>query len=299
MSLAGVIVAQRAEHGIPYAVSCRALGVSQAWFYKWRTGDGSLRRKRRSALAAVIGYLFATHHGSYGSPRITADLKELGWRVSVNTVAALMAQAHLVARPKRKRRSTTKADKSARKAPDALRRDFTPPQLPDVRWVGDLTEIPTGEGVFYLAAVLDLHSRRCVGFAMGEHHDAELARAALCVAIAVRGGSVAGVIFHSDQGGEYTGGVFVRACSDAGVTQSMGRTGSALDNAAAESFNSTLEFELLSQQHFSTREQARRAVANWIDEYNTVRRHSTDQMLSPVAFERTQAHARASQEDAA
>jgi putative transposase len=287
-----VIAAQRAERGIPHAVSCRALGVSQAWFYKWRHGDPSLRRQRRAALAALIAYLFRKHHGSYGSPRITADLREAGWRVSKNTVAVLMGEQGLVARRKRKRRSLTRPDRSARKAPDALGRDFTPPGRPDVRWCGDLTEIPTDEGKLYLAVILDLHSRRGVGFAMGTHHDAELARAALCVAIAIRGGCVAGVVFHSDQGGEYTGECFAAACRATGVTQSMGRTGSALDNAVAESFNSTLEFELLRQQHFATREQARPAVAAWLDEYNTVRRHSTDQMLSPVDYERTQAQQR-------
>jgi putative transposase len=291
--VAALIVSQRVEHAVPHAVSCRALGVSQAWFYKWRRGDCSLRRKHRAALAAQIDYLFTKHHGTYGSPRITADLQDLGYRVSVNTVAEIMAQQQLVARPKRKRRSTTRPDKSARKAPDAVNRDFSPRELPDVTWCGDLTEIPTGEGVFYLGGILDLHSRRCVGFAMDTHHDAELARAALQVAIAVRGGTVRGVVFHTDQGGEYTGEVFKQACRTAGVTQSMGRTGSALDNAVAESFNSTLEFELLSRQHFCTREQARRAVAGWIDEYNTVRRHSTDGMLSPVEFERRRAAAAA------
>lgn len=293
MSLALVIAAQRTQHGIPHATSCRALGVSQAWFYKWRGGDASLRRSRRAALAALIAHLFRLHRGTYGSPRITADLRALGWRVSENTVAALMRQQHLVARPKKKRRCLTKADRSARKAPDALRRDFTPPPGPDLRWCGDLTEIPTDEGKFYLAAVLDLHSRRCVGFAMDAHHDADLARAALCVAIAVRGGNVAGVVFHTDQGGEYTGRTFAAACERAGVTQSMGRTGSALDNAAAESFNSTLEFELLRAQHFATREQARRSVAGWIDEYNTERRHSTNGMLCPLDYELAQAAARA------
>jgi len=291
--VAALIVSQRVEHAVPHAVSCRSLGVSQAWFYKWRRGDCSLRRKHRAALAAQIDYLFTKHHGTYGSPRITADLQELGYRVSVNTVAKIMAEQQLVARPKRKRRSTTRPDKSARKAPDAVNRDFSPRELPDVTWCGDLTEIPTDEGVFYLAGILDLHSRRCVGFAMDAHHDAELARAALQVAIAVRGGTVRGVVFHTDQGGEYTGEVFKQVCRTAGVTQSMGRTGSALDNAVAESFNSTLEFELLSRQHFCTREQARRAVAGWIDEYNTVRRHSTDGMLSPIEFERRQAAAAA------
>ncbi len=295
MSLAGLIATQRAEHGIPHAVSCRALGVSQAWFYKWRNGDRSARHRRRAALSSLVAGLFAEHHGSYGSPRITADLRELGWRVSENTVAAVMAEQHLVARPKHTRRSTTRPDKSARKAPDAVGRDFRAPARPDVTWCGDLTGIPTEEGVFYLASILDLHSRRCVGFALGDRHDTELARAALCVAIAVRGGSVTGVVFHTDQGGEYTGEVFAQACRRAGVTQSMGRTGSALDNAAAESFNSTVEFELLRGNHFATREQARRVVAGWIDEYNTVRRHSTNQMLSPVDFERRAALARTSQ----
>jgi transposase InsO family protein len=124
-----------------------------------------------------------------------------------------------VARTKRRSRSLTKADRSARKAPDALRRGFT--ARPDVRWFGDLTEIPTDEGKFHLAVILDLHSRRCVGFALGAHHDAELARAALCVAIAIRGGSVAGVFFHTDQGGEYTGEGFADACRRTEITQSI------------------------------------------------------------------------------
>lgn len=286
MSLAALIAAQRVEHGIPHTVSCRALGVSQAWFYKWKRGDRSLRRRRCTALASVIMYLFTAHRGTYGSPRITADLRDMGWRVSKNTVAGLMAEQGLVARRKRKRRGTTRQDRCARKAPDVLKRDFRPPVRPNTRWVGDLTEIPTDQGKLHLAAILDLHSRRCVGFAMGVHHDAALARAALCMAIAIRGGSVSGVVFHTDQGSEYTGRIFAQACRSAGVTQSMGRTGSALDNAVAESFNATCEFELLRQRRFTTREQARRAVAAWIDEYNTVRRHSTNGMLSPIDYER-------------
>jgi transposase InsO family protein len=290
-----MIATQRAQYGIPNAVSCRALGVSQAWFYKWHKGDQSPQRKRRAALAATIDYLFHKRKGTYGSPRITVDLRGMGWRVSPNTVAALMSEQGLVARRKRRRRGTTRPDKSARKAPDLLRRDFHPRQAPNVAWVGDLTEIPTDEGKLHLAAVLDLHSRRVPGFAMGVHHDAALARAALCVAIAIRGGSVAGVIFHTDQGVEYTGELFGAACRSAHVTQSMGRTGSALDNAAAESFNSTLEWELLRDNHFHTREQARQAVAVWIDDYNNTRRHSTNGMVSPVAYE--QAHLAANRTD--
>jgi transposase InsO family protein len=292
VSLAGFIAAQRTEHGVPHAVCCRALGASQAWFYKWRRGDASARRERRRALAALVAELFKAHRGAYGSPRITAELRDLGWAVSKNTVAKVMAEQKLAARAKRKRRGLTKPDAAGRKAPDLLRRDFSPPAEPDMRWVGDLTEVPNDEGRLYLASVEDLHSRRIVGFALGERHDAELAKAALFVAIAVRGGEVAGVVFHSDQGGEYTGRAFAEACARAGVRQSMGRTGSALDNAPAESLFSTLQFELLAGSHFATRAQARRAVAAWIEDYNRIRRHSTNGMLSPMAFEAARAHAR-------
>ncbi|HET8658501.1 MAG TPA: IS3 family transposase [Micromonosporaceae bacterium] len=294
MSLAGFVAAQRTGYGIPHAVACRALGVSQAWFYKWRHGDVSRRRARRGELAAAVGAVFARHKGTYGSPRVAAELRRAGWRVSVNTVAAVMAELRLVARARRRRRGLTKADAVARKAPDLLRRRFAPPTAPDVAWVGDLTEITVDEGPCYLASVLDLYSRRVVGFALGARHDSALAKAALCMAVAVRGGTVAGVVFHSDQGGEYTGRVFATACARAGVRQSMGRTGSALDNAVAESFNSTVEVELLAHSHFSTRAQARTIVAAWIEEYNTIRLHSTVGMLPPVAYE-----ARAARREAA
>jgi putative transposase len=175
----GFIAAQRAQFGIPHATSCRALGVSPAWLYKWLHGDSSLRRARRQALTTLVVVLFGRHRGHYGSPRITDDLRAMGWRVSVNTVAAIMAEQQLVARPRRRRRSLTMPDRSARKAPDLLHRNFNPPPRANVAWVGDLTEIPCGEGPFYLAVVLDLHSRRAVGFALGAHHDAALATAAL------------------------------------------------------------------------------------------------------------------------
>lgn len=215
--------------------------------------------------------------------------------MSKKTVAASMARQGLAGRsPKRKRRSLTRPDKAARPAPDLLGRDFTAEEI-NQKWCGDLTEIPTDEGKLHLAAVLDLGARRVPGFAMGEHHDAPLARAALCMAAAVRGGDVAGVIFHSDKGGEYTGHVFARACEALGVTQSMGRVGSALDNAAAESFNSTLEHELLSRRRFATKAQARQEVAAFIDAYNHRRRHSSAEMMAPVAYQQVHA-ARATQQ---
>jgi putative transposase len=293
VSLAAFIATQRVQHQVPHATACRALGLSQAWFYKWARGDTSVRRVRRAALTAQIAYLFVKNKRRYGSPRITAELRAAGWSVSVNTVAALMRDQRLVARPPRRRRGSTRPDSSARKAPDLVGRDFSLRDKPNQVWIGDLTEIPNEEGKLYLASVLDLHSRRCLGFALGPWHDAELARAALWMAIAVRGGHVAAVIFHTDQGGEYTGRLFASACANTGVTQSMGRTGSALDNAAAESFHSTVEFELLRDQHFGTREQARRAVVDYLEEYNHTRRHSTIGMVSPVAYERARAGAAA------
>ena len=179
MSLAAFIISQRDEHGVPDAVACRALGVSQAWFYKWRHGDVSLRRARRAALDAAVAWLFRRRGGRDGSPPITAALQDLGWKVSKNTVADSMRSQGLVARPKQKRRGLTRADRRARKAPDLLKRDFAPPPSVNQRWVSDLTEIPTGEGTLYLASILDLNSRRGVGYALGAHHDADLAAAAV------------------------------------------------------------------------------------------------------------------------
>jgi putative transposase len=288
MTVASFIAAQRTDHRVPHVVSCRVLGVSQSWFYKWHNRPPTPAQQRRVVLDAAVKASFDDSGGTpgtYGSPRVFADLIEAGWEVSVNTVAASMARQGLQGRsPKRKRRSLTRPDKAAAPIPDLVGRDFNAEAV-DQRWCGDLTEIPTDEGKLYLATVLDLASRRLPGFAMGAHHDAPLARAALCMAAAVRGGQVAGVIFHSDKGGEYTGNVFADACAGLGTIQSMGRVGSALDNAAAESFNSTLEWELLSRRHFATKDQARREVAAFIDNYNHLRRHSSCEMMPPVVYE--------------
>ena len=284
--MAGFIAVQRAEHQVPHATACRALGVSPAWFYKWRAGDASRRRARRAQLAAEIARLFAAHRGRYGSPRITADLHEAGWRVSKNTVAKIMAEQRLVARRKR-RRGGTRPGTGRWRAPDLIGRRFAAAQV-NRKWYGDGTEIVTDEGKLFLDSVLDMASRRVVGFALGAHHDAELAYAALSMAVAVRGGrdAIAGVILHTDQGSEYTAGLVRGACDRLGIRQSMGRPGSALDNAVIESWHSTLEFELRRLERFATKAQARARVAAWIEEYNHDRRHSALGMLSPIAYER-------------
>jgi putative transposase len=284
--VAAFIVAQRAQHAIPHATACRALSVSQAWFYKWRHGDPSPRHARRAKLQVEIARLFAVHRGTYGSPRVTADLRAAGWRVSQNTVARLMRELGLAARRPKKRRQTTRHGRGRWRAPDLIGRDFGTSRL-NHKWYGDGTEIPTDEGKLYLDSVLDMGSRRIVGFALGEHHDADLAQAALRMAVAVRGGkdALTEVLMHTDQGSEYTATNFQAACARVGIAQSMGRAGSALDNAVIESWHSTVEFELRQLEHFATKAQARVRIAAWIEEYNHDRRHSSLGMQSPIAYE--------------
>ena len=284
--MAEFIAAQRVEYQIPHATACRALSVCQAWFYKWRDGDPSPQHARREQLKVAIRRWFAKHRGTYGSPRITADLRDEGWRVSENTVAALMRELGLQARRKRRRKQTTRHGRGRWRAPDLIGRDFGTDRL-NHKWYGDGTEIPTDQGKLYLDSVLDMGSRRIVGFAIGEHHDADLSQAALQMAVAVRGGkeAIRGVIMHTDQGSEYTARNFQAACGRVGINQSMGRVGSALDNAVVESWHSTVEFELRMLEQFTTKAQARRRVAAWIEEYNHDRRHSSLTMRSPIAYE--------------
>jgi transposase InsO family protein len=260
--------------------------VSQSWFYKWKDGDRSPRHQRRERLKAEIAALFAQRKGKDGSPRITAALRDAGWTVSENTVAALMREMGLAARRVKNRRATTRQGKGRWRAPDLIGRQFPAGGL-NRKWYGDGTEIVTGEGKLYLDSVMDMASRRIVGHALGEHHDSELAYGALAMAVAVRGGNVPGVIFHTDQGSEYTAGAFRQGCQRLRIRQSMGRPGSALDNAVIESWHSTLEFELRSLRTFATKAEARAAVAAWIEDYNHDRRHSALGMRSPVDYERS------------
>jgi putative transposase len=200
MTVASFVAAQRTDHGVPHVICCRALGVSQSWFYKWRQRGPTPRQQRQARLDTAVKKSFDESDGDYGSPRVLADLRADGWRVSKKSVEASMARQRLVGRATRRRfRCLTRPDKAAAPAPDLVKRDFTAPAI-NLKWCGDLTEVPTDEGKLYLAHVEDLASRRIPGFALSEHHDAEVAVAALQMAAAVRGGDVAGVIFHSDRG---------------------------------------------------------------------------------------------------
>jgi len=289
VSVARFIADQRTFYRVPYAVCCAILGVSTSWLYKWLDRPATARQQRRAELDAAVLRMFTASRCTYGSPRIHADLLEAGWQVSVNTVADSMRRQGLQGRKPKRSKGLTRQDRKAPKFPDLLKRDFTAP-APNVKWCGDITEIPTDEGKLYLATVLDLFSRKLLACPTSEHPNAELACDAIKIASAVRGGRAAidGVVFHSDRGSTYTASSFTLLCKDKlGVRQSMGRVGSCFDNAAAESFFSTLEHEVLSRHHFTTKAQARTVVLAWCHEfYNTKRRHSSAALMSPDDYEK-------------
>ena len=290
--MAALIAAQRDERRIPHAVACRALEVSRSWSCKHNGGELPPQAARRERLKAEVARLFRLHEGKYGSPRITADLQEAGWRVSENTVAALMREQGLAARRKKKRKATTRPGKGRWRAPDLVRRDF-PAEKTSQKWYGDHTEIPTDEGKPRLASVLDVGSRRVLGFALPGHHDARNAYGALAMAVAVRGGAVPGAIMHSDQGSEYTAGLFRAACQRLSISQPVGRPGSAPGNAVTGSWHPAVESGLRRPGHFATRAAARARVAAWIDDCSRQRRHSALGMRSPVDYEQALARRQA------
>ena len=288
MSVARFIADQRTLYRVPVAVCCAILGLSVGWFYKWIKTPVTARVARRRELDAEVAQLFSASERTYGSPRIHRDLLEAGWTVGENTVADSMRRQGLFGRKPKRRRGLTRQDRAAAKFPDLLRREFTAP-APNVKWCGDVTEIPTGEGRLYLATVLDLYSRRLLACPMSDHPDAQLCSDAMKIAAAVRGGrdNIAGVVFHTDRGSTYTATSFTALCARLGVRQSMGRVGSCFDNAAAESFFSTLEHEVLSRHTFTTKAEARTVVLAWCHEfYNTRRRHSSAALLPPTEFEK-------------
>jgi putative transposase len=288
VSVARFIADQRTFFGVPHAFCCAILGVSQSWFYKWIKPPSTPSRVRRVEVDAKVLAMFIASERTYGSPRIHAELVDAGWAVSVNTVADSMRRQGLQGRKPKHSKGLTRQDKKAAKFPDLVKRDFTAP-APNRKWCGDITEIPTDEGKLYLASVLDLFSRRLLACPTSEHPDAQLACDAIRIAAAVRGGRavIDGVIFHSDRGSTYTASSFTLLCKDKlGIRQSMGRVGSCFDNAAAESFFSTLEHEVLSRRRFATRAEARTVVLAWChDFYNTRRRHSSASMMAPIDYE--------------
>ena len=267
------------------ATMARVLGVSPSGFYAWRQRERSARERSDEALTARVRAIHEHSRGSYGAPRIQAELAEQGLPVSRKRVARVMRQAGLAGVSRRKGPRTTRRDAQARPAPDLVEREFHA-DAPDRLWVADITYVPTLAGFLYLAIVLDVFSRRIVGWAMAGHLRTELVLDALDMAVEQRRPD--SVIHHSDQGCQYTSFAFGERCRQWGVVPSMGSVGDCFDNAMAESFFATLECELLDRTHFHDHHQARRAIFEFIEGwYNPHRRHQGLGQQSPIAFERS------------
>jgi putative transposase len=282
--------AQKAA-GFPVAAACQAAGVTRSAYYAWTASaaQGPSGHDEEARLVAEIRRIHARSKATYGAPRVTAELRRRGQTVNHKRVERLMHQHGIVGWRPRRRRSLTKPDTTAAPAPDLLGRLFDPDQ-PDVAWCGDVTYIPTDEGWLYLASVIDLASRHLLGYAMGVHHDAGLVVGALNAAVATRGRRrMPDTIFHTDRGAEDTSGACIAACQRLGLRRSMGRTGSCLDNAVAESWFASLKVELVDRHHYRTRAEARTAIFAWIAWYNRFRLHSTRDYLSPIEWEQQHA----------
>jgi len=271
---------------------CRVLQVSRAGYYAWRARPQSARRQADGLLRARIRRIHAAVHGRYGSPRVRMELRALGIPCGRKRVARLMRAEGLRARSGRRYRARTPADHARPVWPNVLGRQFAPAAhpVPDRTWVADLTFIPTWEGWAYLAVLLDLATRQVVGWALGPRADQALVLRALRMALTQRGAT--GGVHHSDRGMQYTSFAYQRALAAAGFTPSLSRVGNCWDNAVAESFFATLTKELLGDGVFPTRQDAQRAVFEFIEIwYNRQRRHSALGYRTPVEYEAILLHA--------
>jgi putative transposase len=263
---------------------CRLLGVSTSGYYAWRNRRPSKRAVEDAALTGTISEIHAWSRGTYGAPRIHAELADCGVRAGRKRVARLMRRAEIQGVTRRKKIFTTRRDSTARPAPDLVDRDFTT-KGPDRLWLSDITYVPTDVGHIYLAVVLDAWSRRVIGWCMENHLRTELVLSALNMALEQR--TPSNVIHHSDQGCQYTSIAFGKRCLEEGVRPSMGSVGDCYDNAMCESFFATLECELIDRTRFDSHATARREIFSFIEGwYNPHRRHSSLGYLSPVNFER-------------
>jgi putative transposase len=263
---------------------CRVLDVSPSGYYAWRRRKISVRTREDEALRGKIAAIHEQSRRTYGSPRIHEERKEEGTRIGRKRIARLMKESGLVGVSRRKSIRTTRRDPTARPAPDLVDRKFAA-NGPNQLWVADITYIPLLAGFLYLAVVLDVWSRKIVGWAMSSRLAKKIVLDALQMALEQRRPSE-GVIHHSDQGCQYTSIEFGKRCREASVRPSMGSVGDCYDNAMCESFFATLECELVDRVRFADRADAELAVFDFIEGfYNTRRRHSAIGYLAPVVFE--------------
>jgi len=280
------VKANRATY--PVRTMCRVLEVSTSGYYAWLKRPPSKHACEDARLTKMIHKIHARSKGTYGAPRIHAELAAEGVRVGRKRVARLMRAANLRGVSRRKRYRTTQRQQKVRPAPDLVQRNFSS-EGPDQLWVADITYITTWAGPVYLAVVIDVWSRRVVGWAMATNLRTELVIDALSMAIQQR--QPQGVIHHSDQGSQYTSLAYGSRCRKAGILPSMGSVGDCFDNALCESFFATLECELLDRCTFQTTQEACRAVFEFIEGwYNPHRRHSALGYVSPNLFESAYAH---------
>jgi len=268
----------------PVRQLCRSVALSPSGYYAWCRRGPSARAVANARLLARIRAIHQASREAYGAPMIHAELVETGDAVNHKRVARLMRAHGIVGVTRRKSQWTTRRDPGASPAPDLVERAFRA-ERPDQLWVADITYVPTWTGFLYLALVLDVCSRRIVGWAMATHLQTDLVLDALNMAIGQR--QPAAVIHHSDQGCQYTSVAFGRRCREVGVRPSMGSVGDCYDNAMAESFFATLECEVLDRRRFHTQAEARVALFDWIEGwYNPRRRHSSLGRISPLSYER-------------
>ena len=282
------MVHELAADGIDVAVTCRVLNVSRSGYYEWRSRPDSAREQDNQLLLKHIRQIHQESRGTYGWPRVTAELR-LGMGLAVNhkRVARLMREAGIQGVYRRRRRGCTISDPAAQRAEDLVERQFTVDQA-DRLWITDITEHPTEEGKVYCAAVMDAYSRRIVGWSIAAHMRTELVTDALGMAL-IRRTPTGGTILHSDHGTQYTSWAFGQRLRTVGLLASMGTVGDCYDNAMMESFWGTMQLELLDRAQWKTRDQLANAIFEWIEcWYNPSRRHSSIEMLSPVCFEARQ-----------
>jgi transposase InsO family protein len=268
----------------PVAVVCRVLHVSTSGYYAWTERGASCRSRRDRDLGAKVRAAHAASKGRYGSPRVHAELRAAGEKVGRKRIARLMKQAHLEGRKRRRFRKTTDSNHRLPIAPNLLKRNFTA-TAPNQAWVTDITFLWTQQGWLYLAAILDLFSRRVVGWATSPNVDRHLALAALRAALRDRRPSE-GLVHHSDRGSTYASGDYRNALEAHGIECSMSRKGDCWDNAVAESFFASLKREVEEIEDLESHAQANVILADYIDKfYNLQRRHSTIGYRSPTEFE--------------